>query len=62
MAPFPQSVDKNPPNAVASRSRAPLKFFFLVFVFSVLFWMIGAASGIQILPGLLVSSLLAFTH
>jgi CAAX protease family protein len=60
MAPFPQSVDEDSPDAIALRDRVPLKFFMLVFALSVPFWLIGAASGIQILPGLPVSSLGAF--
>jgi hypothetical protein len=60
MAPFPQSVDEDSPDAIALRDRGPLKFFMLVFALSVPFWLIGVASGIQILPGLPVSSLGAF--
>jgi CAAX protease family protein len=53
-------VDEHSSNAIASRSGAPLKFFLLVFALSVPFWLIGAASGVQILPGLPVSALGAF--
>lgn len=48
-------------NAHASRSRSPLRFFLLVFVFSIPFWLIGATTQVQLLPGLPVSSLAAFT-
>jgi len=54
------TVDEGSTNAIASRSRAPLKFFLLVFALSVPFWLIAAASGVQILPGLPVSALGAF--
>lgn len=54
------TVNKYPTNAIASRSGTPLKFSLLVFSLSVPFWLVGAASGIQILPGLPVSSLMAF--
>jgi CAAX protease family protein len=54
------AVDEGSTNAIASRSRAPLKFFLLVFALSVPFWLIGAALGGQILPGLPVSALGAF--
>jgi uncharacterized protein len=53
-------VDEHSSNAIASRSGAPLKFFLLVFALSVPFWLIGAVTGLRILPGLPVSSLGAF--
>lgn len=40
--------------------RSPLKFFLLVFTFSIPLWLIGAVFPIQLLPGLPVSSLMAF--
>jgi membrane protease YdiL (CAAX protease family) len=45
-------------NSIASRSRSPLKFFLLVFGLSTPFWLIGAVTGLQLLPGLPVSSLM----
>lgn len=39
---------------------APLKFFALVFALSVPIWVIGAAADVELLPGLPVSSLMAF--
>lgn len=42
------------------KKRPPLKFFFLVFALSISFWMIGAFSPLQLLPGLPVSSLMMF--
>ncbi len=38
-------------------SRPPLKFFLLVFVFSVPVWLIGAVADVQVLPGLPLSAL-----
>jgi membrane protease YdiL (CAAX protease family) len=40
--------------------RSPLKFFLLVFALSIPFWMIGAVTDMQLLPGLPVSALAAF--
>jgi len=40
--------------------RSPLKFFLLVFALSIPFWLIGAVTPLQLLPGLPVSSLMAF--
>jgi membrane protease YdiL (CAAX protease family) len=40
--------------------RAPLKFFLLVFALSIPLWLIGAVTPLQLLPGLPVSSLMAF--
>ena len=42
------------------RPRSPLKFFLLVFAFSVPFWLIGAVIDVQYLPGVPFSSLSAF--
>jgi hypothetical protein len=42
--------------SITSRSRSPLKFFSLVFALSVPFWLAGAASDLQLLPDLPVSS------
>ena len=55
MPPLPQSADEEPSNTVASRSRSPLKFFLLVFVVSIPFWLIGAVTRLQLLQGLPVS-------
>jgi uncharacterized protein len=43
----------------AANIRSPLKFFALVFGLSVPFWLIGAATGLQMMPGLSVSALAA---
>jgi uncharacterized membrane protein len=40
-----------------SPSRSPLKFFSLVFALSVPFWLVGAVTRLQLLPGLPVSAL-----
>src|SRR5262249_47963138 len=53
-------VDEYSPKSIASQGRAPRMFFLLVFVLSVPFWLIGAVTGLQVLPGLPVSSLGAF--
>lgn len=45
---------------VITQPRSPLKFFLLVFALSVPFWLIGAVTGLELLPGLPVSSLGAF--
>jgi uncharacterized protein len=47
-------------SAQAMRNRSPLKFFLLVFALSVPFWLIGAATDLQLMPGLSVSALGAF--
>jgi membrane protease YdiL (CAAX protease family) len=47
-------------NAIAPRGRSPLKFFVFVFALSIPFWLIGALTGLQLLPGLPVSSLMVF--
>jgi CAAX protease family protein len=52
-----QSGDSS--NTIASRSRSPLKFFSLVFALSIPFWLFGALTRLQLLPGLPVSSLMA---
>lgn len=43
-----------------AEKRSPLKFFLLVFALSIPFWLIGAVIPLQLLPGLPVSSLMAF--
>jgi uncharacterized protein len=60
MQPFPQSVAEDSSNTITSRSRSPLKFFLLVFVLSLPFWLAGAVITAQLLPGLPVSSLMFF--
>ena len=60
MPTFPQSVAKDSSNTITSRSRSPLKFFLLVFALSVPFWLAGASTTLQFLPGLPVSSLSCF--
>ena len=40
--------------------RSPLKFFLLVFALSIPFWLIGAVTERQLMPGLSVSALMAF--
>jgi Universal stress protein family len=44
---------------IAAQPSSPLKFFLLVFALSVPFWLIGAVTGLELLPGLPVSSLMA---
>jgi uncharacterized protein len=51
MEPFPRSLDGDSSNAITSRSRSPLKLFLLVFALSLPFWVIGAVTGLQLLPG-----------
>jgi membrane protease YdiL (CAAX protease family) len=43
------------------RRRSPLKFFGLVLALSLPFWLIGAISDRQLMPGLSVSALMAFS-
>lgn len=45
---------------MTSPRRSPLKFFALVFALSMPIWWIGGATGMQLLPGLPVSALMAF--
>ena len=42
------------------RNRSPLKFFALVLGLSFPFWLMGAATELQLMPGLSVSALMAF--
>lgn len=46
-------------STIASRNRSPLKFFVLVFALSTPFLLLGAMTGLQLLPGLPVSALAA---
>ena len=58
MTPFPQSVDEDSSNTITSRTRSPLKFFGLIFAFSIPFWLAGALTGLQLLPGLPLAALM----
>ncbi len=58
MPPPPQLVDEDSSIAITSRRRSPLKFFLLVFALSIPFWLIGAATGIELVPGLPVAALM----
>ena len=40
--------------------RSPMRFFLLVFALSVPFWLVGAVTGLQLMPGLSVSALMTF--
>jgi uncharacterized protein len=53
-----QSTDEDSPIANVSRRRSPLKFFLLVFLLSVPFWLIGALTGVMLSADLPVSSLM----
>jgi len=44
----------------ACNSRSPLRYFALVLGVSVPFWLLGAATDLQLMPGLSVSALMAF--
>ncbi|MEP7285235.1 MAG: CPBP family intramembrane glutamic endopeptidase [Chloroflexota bacterium] len=55
-----QSVDEDSSNSIAAQKKPILKFFLLVFVLSIPFWLIGAATGLELLPGLPVAALMAF--
>ncbi len=46
-------------DARAARNNSPLKFFLLVFALSVPFWLIGAVTDLQLMPGLPISALMA---
>lgn len=53
-------VDEETSNAAAPRSKSLLLFFLLVFALSVPFWLLGAATGLELLPGLPIASLMTF--
>ncbi len=53
-------VDGKPSNMSVPPSRSPLVFFVLVFALTIPFWVIGAVTGLHILPGLPVSGLATF--
>ncbi len=61
MIPLSQAAGNGPPNNDALRGRSPGLFFLLAFALSVPFWLIGAKTGLQLLPGLPVSAIAAFT-
>jgi len=44
--------------ALAPRARSPLTYFALVYALSIPFWWIGAATGLQLVPGLPVAALM----
>jgi hypothetical protein len=50
-------VGEQSSRTLAPQSRSPLKFFLLVFALSVPFWVAGALTRLQLLPGLPVSAL-----
>ena len=45
---------------LSTSHRSPFKFFVLVFMLSIPFWLIGAVTRLQLLPNLPVSSLMTF--
>jgi membrane protease YdiL (CAAX protease family) len=45
-------------NTFSARRASPLAFFLLTFVLSVPFWLFGAATGIELLPGLPAAALI----
>ena len=49
------------PSASARRHRSLTKYFLLVFALSIPFWLIGAATDLQLMPGLSASALMAFS-
>lgn len=51
------AASAEPQDAIVSR-RSPLKYFVLVLALSAPFWLIGAVTGLQLSPGLPVSSLM----
>jgi CAAX protease family protein len=46
--------------SIVPRSTSPLKFFVLVFALSIPFWLLGAVTDLQLLPGLPMSALALF--
>src|SRR5512136_1045824 len=47
-------------NEISSTRKSPVIFFILVFTLSSLFWMVGALTGLQLLPGVPVSAFSSF--
>jgi membrane protease YdiL (CAAX protease family) len=52
-----ESNNTKTPAGIPAPQGSPLKFFLLVFALTVPFWAIGAATGLQLLPGLPVVAL-----
>ena len=52
--------DASPAREGALPIRSPRSFFLLVFALSIPFWLAGAMSDLQLMPGLSVSALMAF--
>jgi len=46
-------------NSIAPRPKSPLAFFVLVYALSIPFWLMGAATGLELLPGLPVAAIMA---
>lgn len=46
-------------STINGRSQSPLAFFLLVYAFAIPFWLIGFATGTELLPGLPVAALMA---
>jgi membrane protease YdiL (CAAX protease family) len=53
-------VDAMPSTQGVPATRLPLSFFLLVFALSAPFWLAGAMTELQLMPGLSVSALMAF--
>ncbi len=52
----PLSAAEKVSNSLAFKGRSPLLFFILIFLLSIPFWLIGAATNRELLPGLPISS------
>ena len=50
---------QTPPRGQSQSGRSPLAFFTLVFALAIPFWVIGGMTGLQLLPGLPVTALMA---
>lgn len=61
MAQLRHSAGEDSANSITLRNRSPLKFFLLVFTLSIPFWLLGATTELQLLPGLPVSSLMVLS-
>jgi uncharacterized protein len=55
---FPQSIEGKPSAIIPAPQRSFLKFFLLVFALTAPFWVIGAVTGLQLLPGVPVAALM----
>jgi uncharacterized protein len=53
-----RAVHEDSSDTITSRTRSPFKFLLLVFALSLPFWLAGALTTLQLLPGLPVSSLM----